>query len=631
MKALYSDTSKRDIIEQLVEGYSAGKYSHQPNGSAEKQVNGDTSPFEASTFYFLAQHYNYHLSRNLDKAMHNIEKAIERSPKSVDYHMTKARIWKHHGNTRKASETMEQARSLDDKDRYINSKAAKYQLRNDENDAAIKTMSKFTRNETVGGPLGDLHDMQCTWYITEDGESYLRQGKLGQALKRFTAIYNLFDIWQEDQFDFHAFSLRKGQIRAYVNMVRWEDHLREHPFYSRAAIQAVKTYIALHDNPQLAHGPMTNGVDGPGGLENMGSNERRKAVKKAKKDQQKQEKAEAEQREAKKTTTAATDQNGDKKKEDTDPLGKTLAQTTEPLKDAMKFLGPLLEFSPKDIRAQNVGFEVFVRRSKPPRTPCKIPHPTTRHTYLFTNRNPEKYLLALRCLLAARSIDPANPAASPLESISHLQSSSVLSSLLSLLSHMPPFRRSKRKVDKSLHVTKKPVHTRPKNKERQSNPNPWDQASPSRTSHAAPPIDPANPTLHQQTIHFRHILDSLPSPFPPKIAEVLTSEFAPVLPPDTDLDAYNASFRDNHPASAAHLHAFIQARRILHPAADADARERDRKDLLATLELESITLPDAVAGLDLLRACTTEPDAVDEYLAAARTRWPEATAFQPAA
>lgn len=376
LKSLYSDASKRNTIEQLVEGYTTGKYSHQANGSAETQVNGDVSTFELSALYFLAQHYNYHLSRNLQKAMENIDKAIDRSSKSVDYHMTKARIWKHYGNTRKASETMEKARSLDDKDRYINSKAAKYQLRNDENDAAIQTMSKFTRNETLGGPLGDLHDMQCMWYITEDGESYLRQGKLGLALKRFTAIYNIFDVWQEDQFDFHSFSLRKGQIRAYVDMVRWEDHLRQHPFYSRAAISAVKAYIALYDNPQLAHGPLTNGMHSAADLDKLDSNERKKAMKKAKRDQQKQQKVDSEKKEAKKPATTGTDQNGDKKKEDKDPLGKLLAQTADPLKDAMKFLGPLLEFSPKDIKAQNVGFEVFVRRSRVPRI-------TTRHRAIY--------------------------------------------------------------------------------------------------------------------------------------------------------------------------------------------------------------------------------------------------------
>ncbi len=357
VKALYTDNAKRNTIQNLVESYAAVIQTQDANGSAE---DGERSPFESSVRFFLAQHYNYHLSRDLAKAMKLIDEAITSSPESVDYHMTKARVWKHLGNIRKATKTMEKARSLDERDRYINTKAAKYQLRNDENEAAIQNMSKFTRNEAIGGPLGDLHDMQCMWYIIEDGESYLRQEKLGLALKRFTAIYNIFDIWQEDQFDFHSFSIRKGQIRAYVDMVRWEDNLRAHPFFSRAAINAAKAYILLHDRPHLVNGSLTDGVNGV--LDKLDAAERKKAQKRARKDQQRQEQIEAEKKDAKKTAGASAD--GEVKKEDKDPTGSKLLQTSEPLTDAMKFLNPLLEFSPKNIDAQHVGFEVYIRRSE---------------------------------------------------------------------------------------------------------------------------------------------------------------------------------------------------------------------------------------------------------------------------
>jgi peptide alpha-N-acetyltransferase len=363
IKTLYTDISKRDIIQDLTEGYATGRLNSQVNGSTEKQTNGDNSIFEASVFYFLAQHYNYRLSRNLEKAMGYIDKAIDLSPTSVDYHMTKARIWKHYGNLSKAAETMEKARSMDERDRYINSKAAKYQLRNNENDKALFNMSKFTRNETVGGALGDLHEMQCVWYLTEDGESYLRQRKLGLALKRFHSVYNIFDIWQEDQFDFHSFSLRKGMIRAYVDMIRWEDHLRDHPFYTRAAIAAIKAYTLLHDQPDLVHGPLPSGVNGSKGGDSVDSAARKKALKKAKREQQKMEKAEAEKREAKKSS-GARGADGETKKEDHDPLGTTLVNTSDPLKDAMKFLIPLLEFTAGNVDAQTIGFEVYMRRSK---------------------------------------------------------------------------------------------------------------------------------------------------------------------------------------------------------------------------------------------------------------------------
>lgn len=382
IKSLYTNTTKRDTIQDLVEGYAASIDIPQANGAAEKQPdlpdaeksansegvqskekqnNGSASQFASSVRYFLVQHYNYHLSRDLGKAMKLIDDAISSNPGSVDLYMTKARIWKHYGNTKKASETMEKARSVDDRDRYINTKAAKYQLRNDENEAALKTMSKFTRNEAVGGPLGDLHDMQCVWFIMEDGESHLRQGKLGTALKRFHAINDLFEIWQEDQFDFHSFSLRKGQIRAYVDMIRWEDHLREHPFFTRAAINAAKIYVLLHDKPSLSQANLSNGMNGD--LGKLDKAERKKAQRKARKDQEKKEQEEAEKKDAKKTA-GNVGADGEIKKEDKDPTGQKLLQTTEPLGDAMKFVTPLLEYSPKNLEAQLASFEVFIRRSQ---------------------------------------------------------------------------------------------------------------------------------------------------------------------------------------------------------------------------------------------------------------------------
>ncbi|KAJ5496133.1 N-terminal acetyltransferase A complex subunit n.t1.c1, partial [Penicillium diatomitis] len=374
IKLLYTNPAKRDAVQELVEGYVS---SPQQNGS-----NGNKDEFLASSYYFLAQHYNYYLSRDLTKAMENVDKAIEIAPKAVEYQMTKARIWKHHGNTVRAAEEMEKARLLDEKDRYINSKAAKYQLRNNENDKALDNMSKFTRNETVGGALGDLHEMQCTWYLTEDGEAYLRQRKLGLALKRFHAVYNIFDTWQEDQVDFHSFSLRKGMIRAYVDMVRWEDRLREHPFYARVAISAVKSYLLLHDEPDLEHGPNGLGVNGD---VVMDENERKKALKKAKKEQQRLEKIEADKREARKAAAAnAKSADGEVKKEDPDPLGNTLVQTKDPLNDAMKFLTPLLSLNAQNVEVQCLGSEVYLKRGK--------------------------HLLALKCLSAAHALDPSHPA-----------------------------------------------------------------------------------------------------------------------------------------------------------------------------------------------------------------------------
>ena len=42
-----------------------------------------------------------------------------------------------------------------------------------------------------------------------------------------------FDDFQEDQFDFHAYCVRKMTLRAYVQMLRMEDSIYQNIFYSK--------------------------------------------------------------------------------------------------------------------------------------------------------------------------------------------------------------------------------------------------------------------------------------------------------------------------------------------------------------------------------------------------------------
>jgi N-alpha-acetyltransferase 15/16, NatA auxiliary subunit len=354
LKHLYADTSKRDALGQVALEYLETKKSNKEGD----KVNGDATKGEGAALYYLAQHYNYHHGRDLTKAMDYVDQGIELIPDNLEFHMTKARIWKHYGNTQKAAETMDKARSLDLKDRYINTKAAKYQLRNDESSKALETLGLFTRADSAGGPLSDLLDMQCIWYMTEDGEAQERVGNIGLALKRFHTVFDIFDVWQEDQFDFHSFSLRKGQIRAYVDMIRWEDHVREHPFYSRAALDAVNLYISMHD-----HQGMPNGVNGSADTDGDDAAERKKAAKKARKEAQKAER-EAAEKVSKQDPNKPKVPVDETKKKDDDPNGLKLAATKEPLVDATKFLDHLLQFSPKYIETHIAGFELYIRRGK---------------------------------------------------------------------------------------------------------------------------------------------------------------------------------------------------------------------------------------------------------------------------
>lgn len=358
LKHLYVDDFKKNTLRELVEEYlSAG---------TSDQTNGDSTKGKGAATFYLAQHYNYFRSRDLAKAMEYVDKAIEENKDDVDLAMTKARIWKHYGNPQKASEAMEHARLLDPRDRYMNTKAAKYQLRNGETEKALKTMGLFTKADTPGGPLADLLDMQSLWFLTEDGEANARLGNTGLALKRFHSVYNIFDIWQEDQFDFHSFSLRKGMVRAYVDMIRWEDHLRDHPFYTRVAIDATKVYLRIHEQQSSKD---ANGVNGSADGQANGEDalEKKKAAKKAKKEAQKLEREAAEKAAKQDPNKKGAKQDADAlKKQDDDPQGTKLAATTEPLADAMRFVNPMLQCSPKSIEAQTTAFEVLILRSKFP-------------------------------------------------------------------------------------------------------------------------------------------------------------------------------------------------------------------------------------------------------------------------
>lgn len=394
VKHLYSDATKKDVLASIVSEYLDAQAKGNTNGAA----NGDESKGETAALYYLAQHYNYRLSRDLAKAMEYIDKAIERIPDSVDFHMTKARIWKHIGNVSKAAEIMDKARSLDTKDRYINTKAAKYQLRNNENDKALKTMGLFTRADTPGGPISDLLDMQCLWYLTEDGEAFARVGNTAMALKRFHQVHDIFEVWHDDQFDFHSFFLRKGQARAYVDMIRWEDRLHEHPFYSQAALDAVQLYLAMHD---AAAGGGANGAEGANGEDDA---EKRKAARKARKEQQRLEREAAEQA-SKQDPNKPVPVDAEGKKKDDDPHGLKLAATTEPLKEAMAFVEPLLKYSPKSLAAQLAGFDVHLRRSKFFRLSSPSSHPQDD----LLIRSTEKYLLAMQCLNSALALEASNP------------------------------------------------------------------------------------------------------------------------------------------------------------------------------------------------------------------------------
>ncbi|KAG0201400.1 N-alpha-acetyltransferase 16, NatA auxiliary subunit [Mortierella sp. GBA30] len=345
IKTLYADKEKEDAVEKLALGYLAAL-------DKSKSFDHSGSPVEPPTallwtLYFLAQHFDF--KGDTVQAMEYINRATEHTPTLVELHMTKGRILKHAGDFTAAVVALNEARELDLQDRFINSKCTKYMLRADNMAEAEKTVVLFARAD-IADPLNDLVDMQAMWFSLECGESHLRQGQLGRALKRFHQVEKHFADFTEDQFDFHMYCLRKMTLRAYISLLKLEDQLRSHPYFVRAAQNAVQCYVNLFDKPEGVESEELEGMTEA--EKKKWRNKQRKAELKAQKEAE-EKKAQAVQEISKKGG-----------KVDEDPEGLKYVKTEDPLNEALKFLKPLQELAAERIETHLMGFEIYIRKNK---------------------------------------------------------------------------------------------------------------------------------------------------------------------------------------------------------------------------------------------------------------------------
>jgi hypothetical protein len=147
------------------------------------------------------------------------------------------RILKHAGDAVAAAALADEARTMDLADRFLNSESVKRMLQADQVELAEKTAVLFTKD---GDQHNNLFDMQCMWYELASGDSYFRQGMMGKALKKYLAVEKHYNDMVEDQFDFHTYCLRKMTLRAYIRMLRFQDHLHSHHFFCQAAGAAIR-------------------------------------------------------------------------------------------------------------------------------------------------------------------------------------------------------------------------------------------------------------------------------------------------------------------------------------------------------------------------------------------------------
>ncbi|XP_003703292.1 N-alpha-acetyltransferase 15/16 isoform X2 [Megachile rotundata] len=379
LRSLYSDQQKVDIIQSLVLEYKEALKAHGHFTDQEKDNPREPASALLWTYYYLAQHYD-HLGFT-EKALNEIDAAIEHTPTLIELFVTKGRIYKHAGNVQEAYIWLDEAQGLDTADRYINSKCAKYMLRANLIKEAEETCGKFTREGVLA--MENLNEMQCMWIQTEAANAYKRLGKYGEALKKCYEVDRHFSEIIEDQFDFHTYCMRKMTLRSYVGLLRLEDVLRSHPFYFKAAQCAIEVYLRLFDDP-LPDPTQAQEID----TENLAPSELKKLRNKQRKQRRK---AELKRQQAAQAQEKREQHN--KSRQQTDPdleqptldelIAEKLERVENPLEQAIKFLKPLQELASDRIETHLMAFEIYHRK-------CKA-------------------LLMLRSIKRAHKLDPNHP------------------------------------------------------------------------------------------------------------------------------------------------------------------------------------------------------------------------------
>jgi len=366
VKYLYTDPAKVQSIQEIL--LEVEDNLTKLNKLAPSETEEEPPSTLLWTWYFLAEHFNS--LYQTEKALAYAQKCQDHTPTVLDFQLLKAKIYKRAGDAGQAANFTEEARTMDLADRYLNTKATRYFLRADNITKAESIISIFTKVEQDNNAYrNNIFDMQVVWYEFEEGQSWLRQQNYGMALKRFTDIEKQFSEIHADQFDFHTFCHRKMTLRQYLKMMRFEDKLWGHKFYTRAAEQVVQIYLDLHLHPEIKI-PKKSAEE-----ENLTEAERKKLQRKKKKEQAKQEEEEAKN---KQENSAQSN-----KIVDVDPTGEKLVNVLDPLGVANKYLKQLVKYSDSSVRTHLLGYQVSLER--------------------------KKYLLGLRSILKANALAPQDP------------------------------------------------------------------------------------------------------------------------------------------------------------------------------------------------------------------------------
>ena len=174
------------------------------------------------------------------------------------------------------------------------------------------------------------------------------------------SVIKHYEDYHEDQFDFHAYCIRKVTLRTYCEMLKFEDGIWGLPFYGHAAEEIIKIYLQIMDTPSQSEEEEPD-------YSKMTPAERKKAKNIARKKKKAQEKNDSNGSSTKSDEASKTTDDGKKKAKNhpvnEDPNGAELL-ALDPAAEAKKFAAILVRHAPKKISSWALQYDVSVRRGK---------------------------------------------------------------------------------------------------------------------------------------------------------------------------------------------------------------------------------------------------------------------------
>jgi len=248
-KIIKEDEDKLGRVRQLLEQYIEQLKNHRRFSERDEQNSEGPGTIIWAMYCYgmLLDEFNEPAN-----ALVIVDEALAMAPTCIDHIMLRARVYKHQANYIEAYKWMEEARKLDNADRFLNTRCVRYAHRAGNFQNAEWALRIFLRRAEG---VECLEDLQVVWYTSAHANGFAYHNMYLDALRECERMFHVYQNVWNDQFDFHHYALRKATCVTYLKMLEWQDNLRRETVFVKAAKIAINTYLHLYEHQQRGTDP----------------------------------------------------------------------------------------------------------------------------------------------------------------------------------------------------------------------------------------------------------------------------------------------------------------------------------------------------------------------------------------